>query len=242
MAQTREERVVVWQRFVLDPDTPEDVYVESIQQALTRAELSGAELLACLSGTLLLSFDGIELEDAIELARTEVAELRGKPDALRVHIAIALGELEMDWDSARGRSLRGVALDRAQALANRARSGEIVLDEPAAQRAEELYLFAREVVVGAWRGQALDPNHPHKRLCRDALSRLSPAPLAASAAATLAALQTIARAPLQQRVAIYTDVPSAGHELADHLARAIAPACYLRFGRKAGGYQPLGSL
>jgi hypothetical protein len=242
MGTTREERVVVWQRLVPTSEVTEARYQESVQRARTRAELSGAELIAMLGGTLVLSFDGIELEDAVELARTEVEELQSLAEGLSVHIAIALGDLEALDDPARGRSYRGVALDRAQVLANRARDSEIVLDEAAVQRAEARYLFARELAVSGTRGQALDPTHPDKRVCRSALAELNPAPLAASAAPTLEAMLSIARAPTQQRIALYSDVGSAALDVVEHFARAYGGTMCLRMSRKAGGYQPLGSL
>jgi hypothetical protein len=242
MGQTREERVVVWQRFVFRPDTPEARGAECVQQALTRAELSGAELLSILGSTLVLSFDGIELEDAVELARTEVDELLEHEDGIAVHIAIGLGEVEVVDDPVRGRSHRGSVIDRAQALAHRARIGEIVLDEPAVQRAEERFLFAREMISGSTRGQALDPTHPDKRVCRAALAQLAPMPLAASAQATCDELLEIARAHGQQRVALYADVSSAALEIIEHCVRELASPLVLHLSRKAGGYQPLGSL
>lgn len=242
MPQTREERVVVWQRFVLLPDAPEALLIEALQRALARAEATGASVLATLGGTVVLGFSNVELEDAVELARTEADELLDRPDGLRIHVAIALGEIEEQHEPKRGQNLYGPALDRAQALANRARAGEIVLDEPAAQRAEERYLFARELSAGICRGQVLDPSHADKRLCRSAIGYLRPPPLASSAEPTLAALVELARQPSQQRIAIYTDVASAGLELAEHAARKLTPSMYLRMSRKAGGYQPLGSL
>ena len=242
MGLTREERVVVWQRFVVNPDTAEARSIELVQQALTRAELSGAEVLVTLGSTLLLSFDGVELEDAVELARTEVEELLEHSDGVSLQIALALGDVEILEDPVRGRIYRGAVIDRAQSLAHRARPGEIVLDEASVQRAEERFLFARELRAGGWRGQALDPTHPDKRQCRSALRHLNPPPLAASALPSLEALNAILRAPGQQRVALYSDVSGAALELAEHCAQGGLCSLYLRMSRKAGGYQPLGSL
>ncbi|HET6337232.1 MAG TPA: hypothetical protein VFG30_28600 [Polyangiales bacterium] len=242
MGQTREERVVVWQRFVFRPEITEGRCVETVQRALTRAELSGAEVLSLLGSTIVLSFDGVELEDAVELARTEIDDLLEQEDGLAVHIALGLGEIEVVDDPARGRVFRGAVFDRAQALAHRARPGEIVLDEAAVQRAEERFLFTRELIASGARGQALDPTHPDKRVCRAALAELAPMPLAKSAEPILEELLMIARAPGQQRVALYSELSSAAIELIEHCVRSSESSLVLRMSRKAGGYQPLGSL
>lgn len=242
MAQTREERVVVWQRFVFRPEVAEARCLDNVQRALTRAELSGAEVLALLGATLVLSFDGVELEDAVELARTEVEQLLEQEDGIAVQIAIGLGEVEVVNDPVRGRSFRGTVFDRAQALAHRARAGEIVLDEAAVQRVEERFLFARELIASGARGQALDPTHPDKRVCRAALAELAAMPLAQRAEPVLEELLVIARAPGQQRVALYGELSSAAFELVEHCVRALEPPLVLWMSRKAGGYQPLGSL
>jgi hypothetical protein len=242
MGQTREERVVVWQRFVFRPEITEARSLETVQRALTRAELSGAEVLSLLGSTIVMSFDGVELEDAVELARTEIEDLLEQEDGVAVHIALGLGEVEVVDDPARGRTYRGAVFDRTQALAHRARGGEIVLDESAVQRAEERFLFARELMASGARGQALDPTHPDKRVCRAALAELAPLPLSKSAEPVLEELLMIARAPGQQRVALYSELASAAIELMEHCVRAIASPLVLRMSRKAGGYQPLGSL
>ncbi len=242
MGLTREERVVVWQRFVFRPEISEARCLDTVQRGVTRAELSGAEVLAQLGSTLVLSFDGVEHEDAVELARTEVEELLEQEDGIAVHIAIALGEVEIVDDPVRGRSYRGAVFDRVQALAHRARAGEIVLDEAAVQRAEERFLFARELMASGARGQALDPTHPDKRVCRAALAQLAPMPLAPSAVPVLEELLMIGRARGQQRVALYGEVSSAALEIADHAVHTLEAPLSIRMSRKAGGYQPLGSL
>jgi hypothetical protein len=103
-------------------------------------------------------------------------------------------------------------------------------------------LFARELLASGARGQALDPTHPDKRVCRAALAQLAPLPLSPNAVAVLEELLMIARAPGQQRVGLYGEVSSAAIEIVEHCVRALEPPLVLRMSRKAGGYQPLGSL
>jgi hypothetical protein len=234
--------VVFWHRCVASEPSAEDSALEWVEQVIARVLASGGQVLAGIGATVVAAFDNIEVVDAVELARSVVDDASRAGGALKVDIGIALGEIEEVSDNGKGLTYRGSTLDRAQVLANRARAGEVVLDQAALAAASETFLFAREVAAGSVRGRALDPTHPCKAECRRALTQLKPAPIASSVMPVFEALRTIAQQAGPKRVVIRCGSASAPLDLIDRLALTVAPTIRLRVSRKAGGLQPLGGL
>jgi tetratricopeptide (TPR) repeat protein len=241
MKPKREERVVLWVRCVPGRDEPEAVSAQWVEKTVTRAHISGASVLLTVGNTVLITFDGIELEDAVEFARHTLDEAASLDPLCSAHIGLSLGDLEIS-DDIEQPACSGAAFDRAQTLSHRARNGEIVFDEVAEQRAEELFLFAREVVAERVRGHVLDPVYWNKRECRSALTRLKPAPIARSAWPTFEDLRALSGYPGQQRVALHCDAPAAVSDILERLLATLDPSLRLQIGRSAGALRPLGSL
>ncbi len=253
--RTRAERVVLWQRCMGsserhepqhaaergEANDTETLTIDWAEKALAKVRASGGHVLAGIGSTVVCAFDTIELTDAVELARALVDDASRSDGALKVDVGIALGGVE-EVISGGSATYRGAAIDRAQVLANRARAGEVVLDEAALRAASETFLFGRELAAGAVRGQALDPTHPRKQECRRALTQLKPAPIAPSVLPLFESLRVAAAQAGPVRIVVHSQVPSPPLDLIDRLALAAAPSLRLRISRKAGGLQPLGGL
>ncbi|HEX7477512.1 MAG TPA: hypothetical protein VF331_06875 [Polyangiales bacterium] len=234
--------MIVWQRCVASAESAPELASEWVERALTRVEVATGQVLAGIGATLVAAFDSTELVDAVELARTLVDDAARTDGALKVDVGIALGEVEQVVSDGNSPTYRGAVIDRAQVLANRARAGEVVLDEAAVNASSETFLFARELAAGGVRGRALDPTHPRKRECRRALGQLKPAPIAPSVLPVFEALRAAVNETRPARVVIHSQVPSPPLDLIDRLALTLTPALRLRVSRKAGGLQPLGGL
>jgi hypothetical protein len=242
MKVAHEERIVLWVRSVAGRDDGDGLAETSVEKTVTRAHISGAHVLLTLGTSTVITFDGIELEDAVEFARHTIEESAGAEHPYTVHIGLALGDVEQQGPDAEHPVFRGSALDRAQALSHRARGSEVVFDEPAEQRAEELFLFTREVVAERMRGYVLDPVYWNRRDCRLALRRLKPAPIPRSAWPVFDTMRGLSIRSGQQRIALHNDSPAAALELVDRLVAALQPPLCMAVGRSAGALRPLGSL
>ncbi len=213
-----------------------------IELVLARVRASGARVLAGIGTTVVATLDSIEVADAIELARSLVEDVAQPQPNLKVDIGVALGEVEETIEPGKAPTYRGAAIDRAQALANRAHAGEVVLDDATVAAACERYLFGREVLVGSVRGQALDPYNARKEECRRALSELASLPLPPSALPVFEELTRLAQQTGETRVALHCTAGPSPLDLIERLARTEKPQLLLRISRKAGGLQPLGGL
>jgi hypothetical protein len=243
MKPAPEERIVLWVRCVPGRDLRDfdDTTAPSwVDKTVTRAHISGAEVLLTLGNSAVIAFDGIELEDAVEFARNTFEETEAESTA-SAHIGLALGDIEQLGELEQP-TFRGSALDRAQTLSHRARNGEVVFDEVAEQRGEELFLFGREVLVDRVRGYVLDPVFWNKRACRESLKRLKPSPIPKSAWPAFEKLRAIGMTRTQQRIALYSEAPAAALDLVERLITTTSPALCLSIGRSAGALRPLGGL
>ena len=241
MTAAPEERIVLWVRCVPKRDFSESAAGNWVDKTVTRAHISGAQVLLTVGNAVLITFDGIELEDAVEFARHSIEE-SSQPDAgCSVHVGLSLGDVEIERDEEL-LSLRGAAFNRAQLLGYRARAGEIVFDEWAEQRGEELFLFGHEVVAERVRGYVLDRAFWNKRECRQTLALLKPSPIPNSAWHVFEQLRALSAAPSQQRIALYGDAPAASLDLVERSLASLNPTLQLRVSRHAGALRPLGSL
>ena len=233
--ETTEERLVLWVRAT--PAGEHDEQTLSFgRRARTRVEVSGGELLASSGSAIGASFDAMELPDVVELAQGIAADAEREAPGLEVACAIAHGSLGVSTSG----YASGAAIDRAQQLAHHAEAGETVLDETAAQQAEPMYLFRRELATHNLMGRVLDPQFD-KRGSREALELLRAAPW------PNARENSYARLCAQLRVSGCRVVlaASAPHVAFDRVVRAraeLAPPLVLHATREASGLAPLGGI
>ncbi|MDD9937142.1 MAG: hypothetical protein OXT09_26260 [Myxococcales bacterium] len=236
--QPPSERVVLWYRGA--PDSGEERGGEHADAVATRCEVAGGMILARVGQTIVASFDPIDLEDTIDLGLSALAELRGsegQPAEVAATIALAVGEVRP------GRGLyQGASLDRAQLLANRARPGELVIDETAHAQTEETHLCGRSVRGEGAVGLVIDARFPLKRDCRAALRHLQPAAPPGSLAATFEQLGTLTAGEGVRRVVLQSAQPFTAIDWIGRLASANPPPLFLHLGRQGGGLQPLGGI
>jgi tetratricopeptide (TPR) repeat protein len=236
-----EERCVLWVRGVLTRDAAATNGLEWLERTTHEARRYGGRVELTLGMSAIISFDGIELEDAASLARHLVAMAIESTPEVSVHIGLSLGEIARVPESLFF-AVVGSAFDRAQVLSQRARAGEIVFDEAAEQRGEELFLFAREIFAERVRGHVLEPTHWSKRLCRAALQHLKPAPLPQSALPVFDELRVLSMRPGQQRIALHSAARSAAFDCIEYLLLIQPPSLRLEIAGGAGALRPLGSL
>lgn len=236
-----QERSVLWVRGVPDRDAAPGSSALWLEQTVRDAHQSGGHVELTLGLTVVITFDAIELETAVELARQLVADAGQGTMHVSVHIGLALGEIERRSEGEYS-AFVGSAFDRAQVLSQRARAGEIAFDEAAEQRGEERWLFAREIFAERVRGHVLEPVHWNKRVCRSALTRLKPAPLPQSALPLFDQLRGLSQRPGQQRVALHSSAKSASLDCIERLLAMQAPALRLDITATSGALRPLGSL
>jgi len=215
------------------------------------AHVSGGHVELCVGSSLLVSFDGIDLEDAVDFARSVLEIARECVPQVVARAGLALGEVTRaranDGDTP---TWVGDAFDRAQTLCQHARAFEIVFDEAAEQRGREPWLFSREFCVeplhgngpSALRGFALELEHFSKRACRAALSRLRPLPLPASALPALTQLRAYGVEPGQIRVVLRAQTQETASLCVERLLAGQTATLCLSLSSAAGSLRPLGSL
>lgn len=243
LSQSGAERVVVWQ--LLRGAAPEhrDAVEAWLARALTRIEVAGGALLSAVGGSLVASFDSVELEDAVDLCASLCADARSATPRLDLCCGIALGEVRGE----RGHGpivirFTGHCIDVAHALAQRGDASAVVLDEAAHERAAEQFLFRGTVIGVGTGGHVLDAAHPRRRDCRAALSALQAPIIPAGAQPAFEDLQRYLTAPGPQRVIVESDSRHQVLEWLDRLDGALSPSVRLRLRQQAGGLQPLGGL
>ena len=236
-----EERSVLWIRGVPERDASTTSLSEWLDSSRRLAAISGGRVELTVGLTLVLSFDALDLEDAVECARGALQIGREQSPVMAVHVGLAVGEVgKRDWD---GQPVFvGAAFDRAQLLCQRARAFEIVFDEAAEQRGDELWLFAREIWSDRVRGYVLEPTHWSKRACRNALALLRPAPLSQAAVPVFDQLQQRSREAGQRRVALHAGARASALDLLTRLVELASPSLLLCVSESAGSLRPLGSL
>jgi tetratricopeptide (TPR) repeat protein len=236
-----EERAVLWVRGVPERDAPTSSLSLWLESTRRGAALRGGSVELTLGLTLVLSFDALDLEAAVECAQKILQIGKEQDPAMAVHIGLALGEVgksERDGSAV----FVGAAFDRAQLLSQRARPYEVVFDEAAEQRGDELWLFAREIWSDRVRGYVLEPVHWSKRACRSALAQLRPAPLTKSAVPVFDQLHKRSQEPGQQRVALHAGARASALDLLERLVELSPPSLLLCVSESAGSLSPLGSL
>lgn len=236
-----EERAVLWVRGVPEREAPTSSLSLWLDSTRRGAAVSGGRIELTLGLTLVLSFDALDLEHAVETAQQILQIGKEQDPPMAVHIGLALGEIGRG-DRDGSPVFIGAAFDRAQLLCQRARPFEIVFDEAAEQRGDELWLFAREIWSDRVRGYVLEPVHWSKRACRHALAQLRPAPLTRTALPVFDQLQQRSHEPGQQRVALHAGTRAGALDLLARLAELSPPSLLLCVSESAGSLRPLGSL
>lgn len=236
------ELLVVWLRWLAQGhDGVEEARAATAQARAVAARLVavGGDVRAQISGTVVATFDPADALDAIDALLDLCDEADRGESPVRMAFGVALGCVDVD-----GGSLVGAAVDHAQALAARARDGEVVLDRGARERNAHGLLFAREVSTspsGA-RGFTLDRAHPRRAACHDALSRLQPAPIAPPQRPLAEALERAAAEPRPPRVLLGGSFAAGARTLVTALARTAESVLLLDLAGVPGGLDPLGSL
>lgn len=240
------ERLIVWQRCIVSArDDEAENHARWTQHVVEFLERAGGEILASLGSSVIAAFDPVDTASVLEatLALVHEAEEAAAAGGPPIAIGITHGEVTaIEGGELAPITFVGVAIDRAQSLANRARSGEIVLDSSAHEHASEAFLFSRSVGIGALRGLAIDRAFPRKHDCRDAVRLLQPAPLAPSEEAFLDQLRALPATPGGHRIVLRGSSPAALMSLINAAREEIQPPICLHMGRQAGGLQPLGGL
>jgi tetratricopeptide (TPR) repeat protein len=196
------ERVIVWHRW----SPPLEPGREAIAFALGWRDLSRerflsaeAELLVELGGSAVFALPVARLVRAIELCLSAIRDAeREETNAGGLSFGLAIGNV--DRVPAEDGTWIGDAIDRAQALANAAGTHELLLDATAQAAASGIFLFARELPVGAGVGAVLDRAFPRRADCSRALAHLKKPPFAAEGSAQFDALRRLAKSPGRHRV------------------------------------------
>ena len=244
------ERFVLWHR-ILPPAFEEEETTAAAGQwaryVTNEVRAAGGDVVSSLAGTVVSSFALHELRNAINLALRLLAEAERQPvpaGGLPIAFGIASGDVQRAQNGSGQPTNTGSAIDRAQLLANQARAGEVVLDVESREAASRTYLFGRSVSTTSFslRGEAIDRTRPLLEECRQAVSRLHPAPVPAS---VRHAFEPVKKAAAGSRsVAFYLDgrlgVGARAAMLA--LRDELVPPAFLEIGAVPGGLEPLGGL
>ncbi len=236
------ELLVVWLRWLAQGhDGVDEARAATTQARAVSARLVavGGDVRAQISGTVVATFDPADALDAIDALLDLCDEADRGESPVRMAFGVALGFVDVE-----GGSLVGAAVDHAQALAARARDGEVVLDRTARERNAHGLLFAREVTTspsGA-RGFTIDRAHPRRAACHDALGSLLPAPIAPSQGPLAEALARAAAEPRPPRVLLSGSFAAGGRAIVRALARGRESVLLLDLAGVPGGLDPLGSL
>lgn len=239
------ERLIVWHRWLPPPEYAPDAAARAlglVKRAEERLLAEGGQVLARIGGTLVVALEAALAVHATEacLALQESFDRSRDADAGAIAYAITIGQLLQDEGT---QTWVGDALDRAQALANRARGGEIVLDEAAQVGAAAAFLFAREVSVSASiRGEALDRKTPRRKDCRRGLRHLHPPGLPASAQVQFQALRQLAQNPGRHRVLLVGPYGAGTNSWLARLSHELTPPLWLHISAVAAPLAPLSSL
>jgi hypothetical protein len=239
------ERLIVWHRWLPPPEYAPEAAVSALgvaKRAEERLLSDGGEVLARIGGTLVVALEAALAIQATEacLALQEEFERQRDADAGAIAHAITIGHV---WEDEATRTWLGDAIDRAQALANRARAGEIVLDEAAQVGAAAAFLFAREVAVSAAiRGEALDRKTPRRKDCRRGLRHLQPPALPASAHVQFQAFRQLAQGHGRHRVLLVGSYGVGTNSWLGRLYHELTPPLWLHVSAVAAPLAPLSSL
>lgn len=229
------ERIVVWQRAVARGGSA--ALAAWSKQVAARFAASGGSLLLHLSGMVAASFPPSDVGDAVEVALDLLDD--AEEAEVTLSFGVALGVL-----SDEGGTITGAAIESAESLAVRARTGEVLLDPPARDRARGLFLFARTVGGGAQanRAASIDRTHPRRDTSTAAIARLGPIPITPATQALLPIL-VAALSGERPAVALLRGPVGAGAvELIGTARSALSPTALVELGGATSGIAPLASL
>lgn len=238
------QRLVLWHRWTPPADSDADP-TELVNGWRRRVEgrlaNESADILAKLGGTIVCSFDpafAVPVVDACLELLTEHESVHKEGSSIA--LALTVGDVRRPADS---NTIVGEAIDRAQALANRARGGELVLDPEARNHTSTVFLFARQVSPGGGiHGETVDRKHPRRELCRENFAWLGRAPLPPAAQAQFNALRQVAGGTGRHRVTLVGPYGAGASAWIARLAEELDPAVCLDMTGVAGALAPLGSL
>jgi hypothetical protein len=238
------ERLIVWHRWCPPAEpSPEAVAQAALWRINARSRFvrDGGEVLIELGGSVAVALDPADTIQAVELCLAVAEETQSDgPEYGAVSHALAVGGIERT--NAQGTYV-GDALDRAQALANKARPGEVVLDGAAQSAAAATFLFSRTVSAGpAVQGEVIDRAYPRRRDCRSALSHLAAPSLPGSAQAQLAQLRQLAQASGRHRVLLVGAYGVGTSSWLRHLASELKPPLWLDIRALSTSLGPLSGL
>jgi len=238
------ERLIVWHRWLPPPESgPEALAHAESARARCHDLLSreGARTLASIGGTLVCSLDPAYIDAVIEACLSLLTTFGqgATPEAGSLSIAIAVGALP----GSEGASLISDAVDRAQALANRAHPGELVLDAAAHASTAATFLFARELTVSSGvAGEVVDRAFPRRGECRAGLAQLSPPSLPSSALSPFLSLKQLAQSRGRHRVLVMGPYGAGVNSWLHHLAKETKPVLWLHVSAVAAPLAPLSGL
>lgn len=231
------DEIVVWQRALAQAQGGHTSLAAWSKQVAARFAASGGAVLAHLSGTVVARFPPGDVADAVEVA----LDLLDEADAAGVVVSFGVAHGPL---SVQAGIPTGAAIESAETLAVRARSGEVLLDPAARDRARGLFLFSRTVGAGAHanRAASIDRTHPRRDTSTAAIARLGPIPLTPATEALLPVL-TAALSQRPPALALLRGPVGAGAvELIRAARAALSPAALVELGGATHGVAPLGSL
>ncbi len=239
------ERLIVWQRWCPPPEpSPEAVAQANLWRIQARERMTGlgAELVSELGGTIVSSCAPDELGAVIEACLSLARDVEQDEDLEvgSVAQAVTLGSLERAHPQG---PWVGDAIDRAQALANYADAGDVVLDQAAQTRSSQTYLFSGELRAGtSISGALLDRDYPHRARCADALARLSVPNLPLSAQVQFDAFRRLANTLGRQRVVLVAPYGSGATAWLTRVEADMRPSAWLNIRGLGAGFAPLSGL
>lgn len=246
------ERLIVWHRWLPPAESGPEVLLrarEAQERCRSRLAKEGAKVLATLGGTVVCEVDpaytAAVIEGCLELLTT-FEKLEGDLGCLSIALAIgAVSHAQARTEAAESSEPHGTSdvLDRAQALANQAQAGELVLDREAHASMAATFLFARELSVGPGvQGEVIDRAFPRRRECRAGLALLLPPTLPASAQAPFQSLRQVALAKGRHRVLVMGPYGAGVTSWLSHLSNEAKPALWLHVSAVAAPLAPLSGL
>ncbi len=250
------ERLIVWHRWQPPAESSPEVLAyarnaqERCKERLTR---EGAEVLATLGCTLVCEIDPTAIVGVVETCLALLAdfERREAVEVGSLSIALTIGaqlqgvrELQGERERPRDKTaLCSDAIDRAQALANQASAGELVLDGAARASMASTFLFSRELSIGSRvEGEVIDRAFPRRRECRAALAQLAMPALPASAQAPFQSLRQVALARGRHRVLVVGPYGAGVTSWLSRLASEAKPPLWLHVSAVAAPLAPLSGL
>lgn len=239
------ERLIVWHRWCPPPESsPEAVAQASLWRIQARERLTGlgGEIVAELGGTIVAALPREQLTTALEtcLSLSHEVEQEENLEVGSVAHALTLGAVERTNIQS---PLVGDCLDRAQALASYAAAGDVVLDQEAQATVSSSYLFSGELRAGtSLSGALVDRSFPHRARCAEAIARLAPPTLPATAQVQFESFRRVASGSGRQRVILVAPFGSGATGWLTRLDAELNPSAWLNVRGLGAGFAPLSGL